>query len=390
MNTDCCSDTRMVAVLTAAIATIGANSLALGPIAPSIAADLSAGITATMTAAGSYGLCTALGALALSGLIDRLGVQRALSWSLGALTVAFAASALAPSIGGLVLAQGAAGFAAGLGLPAIYAYAAQIAPKGRESTILGRVLVGWTLSMVAGVSLSSLIADLVHWRAVYAMLAAFAAAACLCVVLARRGENPRRASTPLSPIAVLRIDGVAPLLIICFAYMTAFYGTYAYIGDHLHTALGLPVRASGLIVIAYGIGFGAAVFGDPYIDRFSARRTLPLSILAIALTYAGIGLGAGAYGGLIALGLLWGLVNHFGLNLIVAGLSATDPDKRGAILGMNSAVTYVAASVGALVFGPLYEALGFAALAYIAAGVTAAAAALALARTRSLDLEAAR
>ncbi len=374
-----------IVALTASIAVIGANSLALGPIAPSISADLGVTVTATMTAAGGYGLGTAGGALWLSGHIDRLGVKRALALALAGLFAAFVASALAPGVAALVFAQAVAGIAAGVALPAIYAFAAAIAPKGRESRVLGRVIVGWTLSLVVGVVLSSLLADVVHWRAVYALLAGFTAAAWFRIARIPYHAAPPAASRRAGLGELLRFEGVVPLLAICFAYMTAFYGSYAYIGDHIHSMLEMPVRAAGLIALTYGLGFGAAVFGDPYIDRFGAHRMLPLSLLLIAGVYLGLGLAADSYVGLLAIGGLWGLVNHFGLHLIVAGLSAIDAGNRGAILGLNSAVTYLAASFGALAFGPLYAAFGFSSLACLAAAVTAAAALLAFSKAKVLQ-----
>src|SRR3990170_4569682 len=62
-------------------------------------------------------------------------------------------------------------------VPAVMIASAAIAPPGRESGTIGVVLTGWTLSMVAGVSLSAVLADLLHWRAVFAAVAVLAALA---------------------------------------------------------------------------------------------------------------------------------------------------------------------------------------------------------------------
>ncbi len=379
VSTDSGSTSKIVWILTGSIAAIGANSLALGPIAPNIAAALQADITQVMAAAGGYGIGTALGALLLAGLIDRFGARRALVTALSALTAAFVASALTPNVVGLIGAQAMAGLAAGVGLPAIYAFAASVAPAGRENAVVGRVLIGWTLSLVAGVTLSALLSDLVGWRAVYISLAAVTLLAAAAVQVTRPPREHAEPKGPaMSPVKALGIRGVPVLLVICFAYMTAFYGTYAYIGDHIHTALGWPVSANAAIALSYGIGFGAAALGDPWIDRLGARRVMPHAYTAIALVYAAMALSAGSFAGLIVLAFLWGLFNHFGLNLIVAGLAVIDPGRRGAILGLNSAVTYAAASVGAVSFGPLYTSAGFDPLCYVAAGCVVFAALVAI------------
>jgi DHA1 family inner membrane transport protein len=48
-------------------------------------------------------------------------------------------------------------------------------------------------------------------------------------------------------------------------------------------------------------------------------------------------------------------------------LAARDPAQRGAIMGLNSAVTYLAVFAGTIGFGPIYSSFGFAALPAIAA-----------------------
>ena len=390
----------MTLVLTASIATIGANSLALGPIAPAVAADLGTDVVGVMVASAGYGLGTAAGALGLSPLVDRLGARRALMAALAALVVVFGASAAAASTAWLVGAQTLAGLAAGLGLPATYAFAAAVAPPGHESRTLGRVLVGWTLSLVVGVSLSAVVADVGGWRWVYAGFALLTAAALVAVarvrVAAPKGTPapdgssvdvsdataPTRPKRIVWPHSTLGVAGVVPLLVVCFGFMAAFYGVYAYVGAHVHDALGLPVRASALVTLAYGAGFGLAAFGDDLIDRLGARRALVPAFAAVVGVYVAMAAGAAAFAVVVGVAFAWGLANHFGLNLIVAGLSAVDPARRGAILGAYSATTYLAGAIGTLAFGRVFANHGFAATAATAAATVALAAALGIGAAR--------
>jgi len=366
----------VTAVLVASIATIGANSLALGPIAPEVARGFATDTVSVMVTASSYGVGIAIGAMVLSPLIDRLGAARALSLALFALMLTFLASAAAPSLGFLIAAQCLTGLASGLGLPAIYAFTSVIAPPGREAQLLGRVLVGWTLSMVIGVSLSAVLADLFSWRWVFAGFALMT----LFALLAVRSMKTPEPARPLSPSGLsgvtsatvwphrtLGIPGVTPLLFICFAYMAAFYGTYGYIGDHVHHGLGMPVRTMALVSFAYGLGFGLAAFADPIIDRLGQARVMPWAFIVLMIMYIVLALVSDGLVTLVLASLGWGLLNHFGLNLIVAGLSAIDPSRRGAILGAYSAVTYLSAAVATALAGFLYAAEGFQAVAYAGA-----------------------
>lgn len=385
LNAERHSVDRIVAVLTISIATLGVNSLGFGPIASAMAADLGVTVAHVMVAAGGYGIGTALSALFLSFLIDRRGSKSALTASLFILAIAFVLSAVSPNAAWLIAAQCIAGLAAGVALPAIYAFAAQIAPKGHESVVLGRVLFGWTISMVAGVVVVTTITDLAHWRLVFVLLAVIAASASRLVALmadanvdAKAGvdHHPDRAvaNKTLSPLKAAGIPGVLPLLVGCFAIMTTFYGTYGYLGDQIHHFLGQPLSAMGILAMVYGAGFGLAVFGDHYIDRLGVKRVLPLCLFLLGVIYAALGLTAASYTGLVLISFLWGCLNHFALNLIVAGLSSIDPARRGSILGLNSAVTYLSASVGVIAFGPLYANSGFPPVAYGSALILAVSA----------------
>ena len=353
-------------LLTGCIAVIGSNSLVLGPIAPAVAASFGASVPAVMTASAAFGLGTSASALFLARYIDRMGARRMLQGALLLLAIALVASALAPTVMALVAGQLIAGIAAGIAMPAIYASSAAIAPPGRESGTIGVVLTGWTLSMVAGVSLSALLADLVHWRAVFAAVALLAAIAVAGLTMSTLRDSRKSGPAP-TPLAAVAVPGIVPLLIACGAFMTAFYGVYGYLGDHLHKGLGEPVSANGLAALAYGAGFGMAAFLDGVIDRLGARRVMPFAYLLVAVVYVAMALASGSFGLTLAMVAIWGLANHFGLNVLVMRLTALDPSRRGTIMGLNSSVTYLAVFVGTTGFGPLYTGFGFAACATVAA-----------------------
>ncbi|TPM49716.1 MFS transporter [Mesorhizobium sp. B2-2-3] len=367
-------------LLTGCIAVIGSNSLVLGPIAPAVAVSFATSVPVVMMAAAAFGLGTSASALFLARYIDRVGARRILQAAL-LLALALVASAAAPTVTALVAAQLLAGVAAGVAMPAIYASSAAIAPPGRESGTIGVVLTGWTLSMVAGVSLSAVLADLVHWRAVFAAVALLAALA-LGSLTASSLPDVRKAGPAPAPLEALGIPGIVPLLIACGAFMTAFYGVYGYLGDHLHSGLGQPVSANGLAALAYGAGFGTAALFDGIIDRLGARRVMPFAYLLVAIVYVAIAATSNSYGMTLAMVAAWGLANHFGLNVLVMRLSALDPSRRGTIMGLNSAVTYLAVFVGTTGFGPLYSDFGFAASAMVAALLMLVAASAAAWRTR--------
>ena len=370
-------------ILTAAVAVIGSNSLVLSPILADVAAGLGTTAVAVSRAIAAYGGATALSAFVLAPRIDRVGPRRALAGGMAGLVAATLLSASAPHWAVLLLAQALAGLGAGVALPSIYALATAIAPPGRESAVLGRVLAGWSISLVAGVPASALAADLAGWRAPFLALAALATLALLGAARLPAGGGAETSGGRSRPLAPLGYPNVPTLLTVCLVFMAAFYGVYAFVGDHVRTALGVSAGGAGLLVLAYGVGFGGASLGDRLIDRAGPGRVLPRALLAVAAVYALLAPATASFPTVVALAGLWGFANHFGLNALILLLSRARPDRRGAVLGLNSAVTYLGALLGTGAAGVLYPRAGFAALSFTAAGLVVGAALLARASLAS-------
>ena len=351
----------IILLLLSSIGVVGANSLVLSPIAADVAGSF-AGTSATdvMLAAAAYGAGTALSALVLAPKADQIGLGRSLLWALVALGVSLCISAAAPLVWVLIAAQGAAGLAAGVALPSIYGLCAEIAEKGRESQTLGKVLTGWTVSLIIGVTLSSMLSDWVSWRAVFFLLSLVAAL--LAVLLTRSGraqpESRARKMSP-SPLKAMRIKGLPSLLLMVSAYMVAFYGAYAFIGTHLTEKLDTSTTIAGLAALSYGIGFSAAIPLDRFIDQYGEVKAAPLIFITLTVAYCGLAIVSETAASVIVLCALWGAANHLGLNLVVGALTALQPSQRATILGLYSAVTYVAMCAGTIAYKPLFEANGF-------------------------------
>ncbi len=354
-------------LLMAAVTIVGSNSLALSPIALEIGQSFGgAGAREVLIAASLFGAGTAGAAVGIAPFADRIGLSHALFVALCVLVAGMVGTALAPTLAVLWLAQGVAGLGSGVALPATYGLASEVAPRGREATFLGRVLMGWTLSLVFGASAAALIAEVAGWRAVHGALAGLGSVVLLALLAApRMGEA--RAAQGATPWAALRVPGIGAALAVAGGYMAAFYGLYAYVAPHLQAGLGWPVWMVGAVPLVYGIGFGAAALGDPWIDRFGPRRVAPWVFGALVLLYLGVAAVAGSGWALVAACLPWGVINHLGLNLIVGRLAGLDPARRGAVLGLNSGVTYLAMFAATPVFGLVEAGAGFAACAVLAA-----------------------
>lgn len=346
--------TRPIALLTGAIAVVGANSMVLAPITAAVARDLGGEPAAIMQAAAAYGLTTALSAMFLAPRADMIGPDKALKQSMVILLISLFVSALAPSKGVLILAQAIGGIGAGMAIPAIYALAPQLGPKGQEKRSMGLVLSGWTLALVAGVAGSGFLAEWAGWRAVYIVLAALMLLQFLALLRVDMHVE-RIAISVTSPLTALQVPGISRGLFSVLMLMLGFYGTYAFLGAHVADSLRRGADVAGLLTLCYGVGFGLSSFLDPMMDRVSNQRAGAMAfggLLAVYVAMAWLGDGLVP---LALLAVLWGVAQHLALNAVVSRLAALDARQRGAILGLNSSVTYFSVLGGALILEVPYS-----------------------------------
>ncbi len=352
--------------LLAAVLLVGSNTFVLSPILSEVAAGLATQPFHIVWSISAFGAATAISALTLAGLIDRFPAGRVLGGAAVLLALAQVSGGASQNWLWLCLSQALAGLAVGILLPGTYATAAATAPPGREAARLGLALTGWALSLVLVVPMAAWIAERLGWRAVYGVLAGLSALVGLVLMLTLRhvrGGNAIR--TP--PWRALRLPGVAPLLAVTFAYMTAFYGSFAFFGEGVRTAFGLSAQGSGLFVLAYGLGFGLAGLGLGMVaPRITRGYILPV-LFGIAASYAGWRFALASPPAAFAAAAIWGILNQLGLNALVVSLNRHAAEARGAVMGLNGAVTYSAVFAGPILMGPVYAWAGFAAVSGFAA-----------------------
>ncbi|MGH1425624.1 MAG: MFS transporter [Pseudooceanicola sp.] len=365
--------TRPLALLTVAIAIVGAVSMVLAPITASVANDLGTRPEDVVLATAGFGVATMFSALFLAPRADVIGADNALKQALLVQIAGLGLSALAPNVAILIIAQTICGIGSGMGLPAIYGLAPQAAVKGQENRAVGIVLSGWVLALTAGVAGGGFVAEYLGWRSVYIIF--FTLAVSLRLTLIRIDLPASRGAPATSPLTALRVPGIWRGLFAAFTLMLAFYGTYAFLGAHVGDVLARGSDGAGFVTLCYGTGFGLSLLLDRPLERLAHHVAGSIAMAGLALVYAAMALSGAGYYAMLGLALAWGLTQHAGLNFAVSRLAALDPLQRGAVLGLNSAVTYLAVVGGAILFRLPYDAGGLVACAAISAVIAAMGAA---------------
>lgn len=371
------STTKLTLLLMLGIIVMGSNSFVLSPILSDVAADLDTSPVIVARVISAFGAATAMSSFLFGRMIDRLGERRVLMVGAAVMFVSLLGCAISTTWVWLATCQSVIGLAVGMMLPACYASATANAPDGEGARVLGRVISGWGIALVFGVPFSAFVSDLAGWRITFAALAGFAGLSLIGFLQLPKRPDVLYRTPPISSVQALRIAGVPSLLLICLAFMTAFYGIYAFLGDHLRTTLDLTAGAAGIVVLFYGAGFALANIADGPVHRLGPFKMLPTTMLLAGAIYLVLIPATQVFYTAAIIAAVWGFINHICINLIVLLLSQRDPAARGTLMGLQTSVTYTSVFLGPLVLGALYP-IGFHIMAMTATGLLLCGAAVAI------------
>lgn len=386
----------LIAALTLGVAAVGGSMFSFSPLLPDVAAAFDVPVTRAASMTGVFSVALALVAPVVGLLSQRLPRARVIVAGLAAFGLAWLSSLLVTGFAGLLVATALAGAAGGAALPATYAIAADLASPSDRAKVMGRIVSGWSLAILAVVPAMALAAQHIGWRWSFGALAvlALASAAAIARLAPRPGEAPAGAAADgalvhdVPPcreaagaaaaraglVAGLRADlarvlGDRPVLLVLSANllnMGAFYAVYAFLGTGLRRANDWGATPAGLVVACYGLGLAIVTFNAGLIDRWGHRRAAIGALLALVLVLAALPWLVGAPAAMVAGVIVWGCVQGTFFTAITTLATEQIPSMRGVVTAMLSCATYVGVTLytpvaAALHAGPGYPAVGMAA-----------------------------
>lgn len=248
----------------------------------------------------------AAGLLLFVPLGDRLERRGFILAMLGAVTVALLGVAAAPSFAWLAVASLAVGITT-IAPQLLVPFAAHLAAPAERGRVVGTVMSGLLIGILAARTASGVLGGWLGWRAVYAI----AAAVMVALVMALRGllprSQPEHAGT--SYLGLLRsIGGLLrdePVLrqsclfgAMSFGAFSAFWTTLAF---HLAAPpFGYASGVVGLFGLVGIVGAMAAPMAGRFADRRSPRWTIGAGLACVLISYAVLGLAGETLWGMVA------------------------------------------------------------------------------------------
>jgi len=355
----------------------------LSPVLPQIAASFAVSVEWVGATVSGYALAAAFSALVIGPLSDRRGRKRYLAAASVVFALASGVAASADSFLLFALARMLAGAAAGVISALVVTVIADRVPYERRGKAMGWVASAYSAAPILGVPSGTWLAAALGWQSVYLVFAA-AAGGLFVALTAWLQESERSGAVPEARdlsryVGFLRKRNTA--LGACSAFfvsggLTAFV---TYLGSYLQLSFGLSLNTVGLVFLLSGSASLVGALGaGPFSDRAGKRAVTIAASLGLAAFVMLVPLatrGPALYALLALVGVA--AASRFApLQSLVTEL--VPGAARAAYVALRNTFSQLGIAFSASAGAALYPRGGFAAVCYLACGLSLVAAVLLL------------
>jgi DHA1 family tetracycline resistance protein-like MFS transporter len=333
--------------------TIFVNLVGFGiiiPLLPFYAQEFGASPLVIGMLFGTFSLCQLIASPALGDLSDRYGRRPVLVFSLIGTAVSFVMMALAHSITMLFLSRIVDGLSGG-NISTARAYVADITEPKDRSHAYGWIGAAFGLGFILGPAISGVLARVSYTAPIWAAAAITLVATGMALLWLPETVHRTRAGTgnPLKYLPeLMRRTLVRRVLVIDFAYWTAFAVFQATFALFVADRFGLDAAATGYLFAAFGL---LGVIVQVTLIRPLVRRLGDKSTFITGVALSAVGLAAAAWTQSVAMFLLTlvplALGMGFGTPAVTSLVSrAGGRDEQGRMQGAAGAVESLGRTVG--------------------------------------------
>ena len=287
-------------------------------------------------------------------------------FSLGNLLCALSPNIEILLIGRIISALGAATFT-----PAATKLATELVPEARKGFALSLIFGGMTVSQVAGIPMTTWIADIFGWRYSFHFVVLFGVLSMVILLALLSGlsdttkgeEDEGRHNRKLPPI-------IYGILLVTFLVVASEFTVYSYVSIFLSGAKIGAISALPIILFSYGIGAVMGNFATGFlVDRAGPTRVFFGSVV-LQLIFL-VGLILFSHDGIIAtvIAFFWGVVSYMYL-IPIQHRILHHAGKAGKLaLALNSSLIYAGITAGSWIGGIALQHSDVTALALCAVGI---------------------
>lgn len=353
---------KIIIILTVLIDVIGMGIVI--PILPFYVERFGASPFQTTLLFSVFALCSFISGPFLGALSDKIGRRPVLILSIASTAIGWFVFAFANALWILFIGRIIDGMAAG-NFPIAQSYLVDLARNEKERTtnlgLIGAVFgIGFILGPGIGATLSAISPAFPFWIVgALATLNVIAASFFLPETHHNRDENKKLHFNPVKPLlSAINDRPLMPRYFVWLLFGIAFSGMQSVFALYLHDQFGFSAQVAGYIFMTMGV---VMIFNQTYglqkiwLKYFNERslETWFFLLMAFGLIIADLNIFL-----LFVLGIVLVTFAQSTLRVVISSgvAGATDPMRRGEVMGIMSSIISISMIVGPIVAGALFQA----------------------------------
>ena len=352
---------KATVALMLAIFCIGIDLYVVAALIPTMAADLDESVSSLALLVSAYALPTALLAPFFGPLSDRYGRRLVMLAGMAFFAATVAGTALAPSLGVLVVLRALNGLGAAAVMPAVFAYAGDLPTVTQRSRAMGNLAMGFPLASLLGLPIGALLAGSISWRATFAAVAILALVATYLIwrLPADRAKGQAAIGYTEGLRFAIGTREVLAVLAVTFLWFLGPMGMFTFVGEFFQSSFGLSTSEVSVVFIVLGaVGVASARTSGRFIARLGPRKVV---LLAIACFGTAVLVLPSVDHLLLALAVfgVWVFGTWFGLPAQQSIAASISDKARGTVMAFNSSALNLAAVISPVIAGVVFTEGGF-------------------------------
>lgn len=352
---------------------IGSGAFVLSGILQPLARELGISVAASGQVMTAYAVATAVLAPMLILLTTKWPRKRAIQLGLGLFAAGNLVSALAGSLGVLLMGRVLMG-AGAMFTAAVSAYAVTLVAPALRGRALSTVFLGMSISYAVALPIGAWLGFTYGWHTPVWLCAVASLAALLAAsVLLPKGVVTESAS--LSGFrSAARQSAVLRVWLRTLLFFIAIFSVFTYVGPVLLALNAMSPTLLSVVLAIFGLaGVAGTLLGGWANDRFGSLRTITVQLTVLFSMMCMLPLTQGHLLATIVTLVVWGLAG-FGLTAPQQSrLVNLSPSQAPLLLSLNSSMLYLGTALGAVVSGALINSVGLAQLGWVGAPFALAA-----------------
>lgn len=344
---------------------IASSAFVLGGILEPVSQALNVSLAATGQAMTAYALGAAVLAPMLILATGRWSRRATILLALGLFSLGSLASALAPSLGWLMVGRVIMGAGVMFTAAASATAVSLVAPTQRGQA-LAIANLGQSVSYAVGVPIGTWIGLQLGWR--WPLWLAAGASALVLLLAMRLLPNTIKVTVASGSLrSAAAQGGVWRVWLRTLLMFTAIFFVFTYIGPVLQELGGLNANELSIVLALFGCGgVVGTLMGGWAADRLGVLQTLALQLSIVALMMVLLPLTRG-HPVLLTLAMVIWSINSFGsMTPQQSRLISLAPAQAPMLMSLNSSMLYVGAALGAATGGSLIGVVGMTRLPWVA------------------------